>query len=151
MKKFLEGVMEWKVSACMTFTGVIMLYMLITFVLGHRTIEMSMLFSLLIVSCLSSLIQFVFFTDKLFKKMRYSTRLILFVLCFGTLLTGCAVFFHWFPTNVTGAWALFILIFILVFIGLTIGFEIYFRLMGQKYDGLLGQYKKEKENNKVTK
>ncbi|MEG1061383.1 MAG: hypothetical protein RSD35_10175 [Oscillospiraceae bacterium] len=43
---------------------------------------------------------------------------------------------------------MFIGIFILVFIAITIGFEIYFRVTGRKYDGLLGQYKKQKDNKK---
>ena len=39
----------------------------------------------------------------------------------------------------------FIIIFIVIFIIMTIGFEVYFRIVGKKYDGLLGQYKKERE------
>ena len=97
MKKFLENVMEWKISACMTFTGTIILYMLVSFLLGYHTLELSTLFSLLIVSCLASLIQLLAFTDKVFKHLRYTSRIALFVICFGTLLIGCAFLFKWFP------------------------------------------------------
>ena len=44
-----------------------------------------------------------------------------------------------------GAWAMFIGMFFLTFIIMTIGFDIYFRVTGRKYDGMLGQYRKEKE------
>ena len=36
-------------------------------------------------------------------------------------------------------------IFFLIFIGMTIGFDIYFRITGRKYDGMIGQYRKQKE------
>jgi len=36
-------------------------------------------------------------------------------------------------------------IILVVFIGGTISFEVYYYLMGKKYNGLLGQYRKEKE------
>ena len=45
----------------------------------------------------------------------------------------------------TGAWAAFLGMFFLTFVGMTIGFDIYFRITGRKYDGLLGQYRREKE------
>mgnify|MGYP006922381988 CR=1 FL=1 len=44
-----------------------------------------------------------------------------------------------------GSWALFIGMFVVIFLAMTVGFDIYFRLTGRKYDGLLGQYRKEKE------
>ena len=41
---------------------------------------------------------------------------------------------------------MFIGIFFLIFLVMTVGFEIYFRITGRKYDGLIGQYRKQKEN-----
>ena len=55
---------------------------------------------------------------------------------------------NWFPTQRAGAWALFIGMFFLIFIVMTVGFEIYFRLTGRKYDGLIGQYRKQREEDK---
>ena len=45
----------------------------------------------------------------------------------------------------SGAWVMFFGIFFLTFIGMTIGFDIYFRITGRKYDGMIGQYRKQKE------
>ena len=56
--------------------------------------------------------------------------------------------FNWFPKENIGSWITFMIIFIAIFIVMTIGFEIYFRIAGKKYDGLLGQYKKEREIKK---
>lgn len=41
---------------------------------------------------------------------------------------------------------MFIGIFFLIFLVMTIGFDIYFRVTGRKYDGLIGQYRKKKED-----
>ena len=38
--------------------------------------------------------------------------------------------------------------FFVTFLVMTIGFEVYFRLTGRKYDGLLGQYRREREEKK---
>ena len=51
-----------------------------------------------------------------------------------------------FPADQAGAWVLFIVIFFLIFLVMTVGFDLYFRVTGRKYDGLLGQYRKEKED-----
>ena len=32
---------------------------------------------------------------------------------------------------------------LVVFVAMTLGFEMYFRIAGRKYEGLLGQYRKE--------
>ena len=45
----------------------------------------------------------------------------------------------------SGAWVTFFGMFFLTFIGMTIGFDIYFRITGRKYDGMIGQYRKQKE------
>jgi hypothetical protein len=144
MKKFLDGVMEWKTGACFMFTASTLVYMVVNLILGYRTLEISSIISLLGISALGTLIQFIAFTDRVIKNVKYTWRLIIFVIPFGAVLTAFAVLFDWFPSNMPGAWLIFIGIFILAFAAMTLGFEIYFRVTGKKYDGLLGQYKKQK-------
>ncbi|MEG2053683.1 MAG: DUF3021 family protein, partial [Oscillospiraceae bacterium] len=118
---------------------------IINFFLGYQSLEITTILSLLLVSAVGAFIQFLAFTGYIIKNLRYSIRMIIFVVPFAILLTACAVLFNWFPTEVTGAWIIFIGLFVLVFVGITIGFEIYFRVTGKKYDGLLGQYKKQQD------
>ena len=68
-----------------------------------------------------------------------------FSLLFLPVLALAAWKTGWFPTDQVGAWAMFIGIFFLIFLVMTVGFEIYFRITGRKYDGLIGQYRKQKE------
>ncbi|MEG2233962.1 MAG: hypothetical protein RRZ42_04930, partial [Oscillospiraceae bacterium] len=130
MKKFLQGALEWKIWASLMFTGSVLLYCIINLFLGYKSLEISTILSLLIVSAVGTFIQFLAFTEYIIKNLRYSIRMIIFVVPFSVLLAVCAVGFHWFPVEITGAWIMFIGIFILVFIAITIGFEIYFRVTG---------------------
>lgn len=148
MKKFLQGVIEWKIGASLMFTGSVILYIIINLIFGYKTVRISTIFSLLLVSAIGTLIQVTAFSEYILKNVRYSLRLVVFVIPFAIVITACAVLFRWFPAEISGGWIIFIAIFLLAFIGLTIGFEICYRLTGKKYDGLLGQYKKQTENKK---
>ena len=77
--------------------------------------------------------------------MRYTRRSLLFVALFLPLLVLMAWRGKWFPMEQAGAWVTFFGMFFLTFIGMTIGFDIYFRITGRKYDGMIGQYRKQKE------
>ena len=145
MKQFLKGVMEWKASACLLYTGAMFLYLLFSTVFHNDEISLSMLWTLFLVSVLATLIQGICFSNWIFKKMRYTWRSLLFIVLFLPTLTLMAWRADWFPMDQAGAWAMFIGIFFLIFIAMTIGFDIYFRITGRKYDGMLGQYRKQKE------
>ncbi len=149
MKKFMEGVMVWKTAASLMFTGCVILCAIIALIAGESAVSVSTLASMLIVSSLGSLLQFIAFTDRVIKKLRYSARLLIFALPFLALLAANAYLFRWFSPE-SGYWLTFILIFLAVFAAMSVGFEIYYKAMGKKYDGLLGQYRKQKEmiNNK---
>lgn len=145
MKRFLNGVMEWKTYACFMFTGSLILYMFIAFITGESALGLANVFSLLIVSALGIFIQFLAFSDYVIKKMLYSRRIMVFVALFLPMITICALCFKWFPAEYAMSWIVFIGIFLVIFIICTLSFEVYFRATGKKYDGLLGQYKKQKE------
>lgn len=145
MKQFLKGLVEWKTSACMIFTAAIFFYLFFCWVYGTREVSTAVLWTLFWASAAASLIQAVCFSDWIIKKMRYTRRSLLFVLLFLPTLTLAAWKGEWFPMERAGAWAAFLGMFFLTFVGMTMGFDIYFRITGRKYDGLLGQYRREKE------
>lgn len=45
----------------------------------------------------------------------------------------------------SGSWLVFLGIFLAVFLVMTLGFELWFRAAGRRYDGILGQYRRERE------
>lgn len=133
------------VPVSIMFTSSMIIFMIISLLFKNESVEITTILSILLFSILGSLIQCIAFTNFLIKKASYSTRLIIFIIPFLAVLNICAICFNWFPKDNIGSWVTFIIIFIAIFIIMTIGFEIYFRVVGKKYDGLLGQYKKERE------
>jgi hypothetical protein len=145
MKKFFEGIMAWKTPAAFMFAGSVILYGMVSLLLGKREVSIAIIASLLVLSALGSFLQLFAFSEHIIKYMRYSLRLVLFGIPFLALLAGIAFVFEWFPIESGGAWLSFVIIFLIIFIGTIIGFEVYYRVMGKKYDGLLGQYRKQRE------
>ena len=144
MNKFWNAVLEWKVAAGLLYLGTMLVYLICCAASKRTQVETSMLWTLLLVCAAGSLIQGLCFTDWVFQKLRYTWRLALFCLLFLPLLAVTAWAFQWFPME-RESWMVFWGIFLVIFAAMTIGFEMYYRLTGRKYDGLLGQYRREKE------
>ncbi|MCI9406464.1 MAG: hypothetical protein HFK04_06085 [Oscillospiraceae bacterium] len=145
MKRFFQGMIEWKRSASLLYTGAMVLYLFFCTIFGHMQISLTMLWTLLAVSLASALIQGICFSSWIIKKMRYTWRSFLFIALFFPLLSFTAWKAEWFPTEQLGSWVLFSAIFLLIFVVMTIGFHIYYRAAGKKYDGLVGRYRRQKE------
>lgn len=146
MKKFFRGLVACKVSACSMFTAAMFFYLCFCLVYDNREVSTALLWGLFWTSAAGALIQAVCFSDWIIKKMRYTWRSLLFVLLFLPVLSLAAWKTGWFPADKLGAWGMFIVSFFLIFLVMTVGFDIYFRVTGRKYDGLIGQYRKEKED-----
>lgn len=145
MKKFLQGVIEWKAHACFLYTAAMCWYLIFTTAFGGEEVSVRKLWALFLLCAAASLIQGFCFSSWIIKKMRYTLRSLLFVLLFLPALSLAAWKMEWFPTERAGSWILFVVIFFAIFAVMTLGFDIYFQITGRKYDGLLGQYRKHKE------
>lgn len=146
MKKTFACIMEWKTNACLSFTAAVVIYSVFAWGFGQQAVELRTLLSLLLICAIGSVLQLLCFTEHIIRKMRYTRRTLLFLALFFPLLSGTAALFRWFPTEYAGAWLVFAGSFAVAFVAITIGFEIYYRAAGKKYDGLLGQYRREKES-----
>ena len=151
MKKFLKGVTELKTGISVLYTATMAIYLCFCTVYGWRQISLAMLWTLLAVSAASAVIQALCFSTWVIRKLSYTLRCALFVALFLPLLVFAAWKTQWFPTAQPGAWAMFFGIYFLIFIVITAGFEIYYRAAGKKYDGLIGQYRRQKEEAESEK
>ena len=145
MKRFLRGVIEWKAGVCFMYTGAMFIYLVFCLIFDNRSVSTTMLWTLFLACVLGALIQMLCFSEVVIKKMRYTLRSLLFVILFLPALAALGWKAQWFPTESLGSWLVFVSMFFIIFIAMTVGFDIYFRLTGRKYDGLLGQYRKEKD------
>ena len=145
MKKFMKCVLEWKTGVSLAFTATMLIYVVIALLMGEKQIEATAVIAMLLLATTGTFVQYLCFTDNIIKNMRYTRRLLLFGVIYVPLLAGIAVIFGWFPTYKPGAWLLFIGIALAVLAAMTLGFELYFRIAGRRYDGLLGQYRRQHE------
>lgn len=138
----MKNVMQWFIGVSAAFSAAVLIYIIIAGINGAAVVSIPLIWSLLVMSVACATLQYLAFTEVIFKKIRYSLRLIIFVVPFGVTLMVISSIFEWFPRRGGLGWMIFIGIFIAIFVMMTIGFEIYYHFAGKKYDGLLGQYKK---------
>ena len=148
MRNFVDGVAEWKSSSAMMFSASVVLCVVVMLLTGEAFVPVPVLLYLLVASGGGVFLQMLALTDRFIKKMRYAARMAVFVSSLAGLLVANAWFFRLFPVEGDISWLIISGIFLVVFVGGTIAFEIYYRAMGKKYDGLLGQYRKQQVLNK---
>ena len=147
MKKLWKAVLAVKTAVCCCFCASVCVYMAVGFCLGWESLSIAMVFSLLLVCAAAGILQVLAFTELVIRRLSYGWRMVLFAVPFFALLTAIALGFHWFPPEMGGAWVTFSAIFLAIFVVVSLGFELWFRLSGKKYDGLLGQYRKKREQS----
>lgn len=84
-----------------------------------------------------AMLQSVFFTPLLIKRMGYGPRLALFGVCLYALLAICAVLLDWFPAENAGAWISFTIAYVVILAAMTALFTaIHRRSIKELNDGL---------------
>lgn len=145
MKRFFEITVAIKSAVGLCFTGGMFFLLLVAWGLGMESLPLGHIVSLLLVSIAGGTLQVVAYTDLLIKNMPYTRRILVFLLPFFAVLVVTALAFEWFPMGEMRSWLIFLGIFLTVFVVISVGFEMYFRIAGKRYDGLLGQYRRTKE------
>ena len=144
MKKFFQVGVAIKELTALCYTATMCIYMIFLWMFEQETVQLSTLFSLLLVCIAAGTMQVAAFSDLLFKKLAYGWRMVVFAVPFFAVLTAFAVGFGWFPTENAGAWLTFIVIFVVIFVTITAGIELYYRLSGRKWDDRLDWYRRRK-------
>lgn len=141
MKTFLQCAFAVKSHACILFTCFMLALSLVYGLLLDWPITWMMILELLGLSLACSLVQFIFFSGVLLKKMTYLRRMMCSLPAFLAVVAGAGMIFRWFPIDRWQSWATFLTIFAVIFVVFAVAFEVYFRLVGQRYDDLLKRYK----------
>ena len=145
MKKFFQVGVAIKELTALCYTATMCIYMIFLWMFEQETVQLSTLFSLLLVCIAAGTMQVAAFSDLLFKKLAYGWRMMTFFIAFGAVLIGIATGFGWFPVENAGAWATFLVIFVLIFAAITAVIEIYYRACGRRWDDKLDWYRKRKD------
>lgn len=94
---------------------------------------------------LAAILQIVFFTPVVIKRLGYSARTILFGACFYIVLTLLAVTFQWFPADVPGAWVTWTVSYIAILIFLSVIFTLTYRRKIKLLNENLARYKSQRD------
>lgn len=81
------------------------------FALGNKGIALQTLLQFFISSFLITVLEWMFFTDKIFKKMSLTVRFILTFFSIVILIAVFATIFRWFPVNMVLPWVMFLICF----------------------------------------
>lgn len=90
------------------------------------------------------IMQLVFFTPLLIKKMGYGARVALFGICFYAVLAPLAVAFDWFPAAMPEAWVSFTVIYLVILVLLSALFTALYRRQTKRLNEMLAKYKEKR-------
>ncbi len=85
--------------------------------------------------------QLVFFTPLVIRRLGYAARVALFGVGFYAILTPFAAFFGWFPADMPGAWITWTVIYVVILALLTVFFTLIYRREAKALNEKLERYK----------
>lgn len=85
--------------------------------------------------------QLVFFTPFVIRRLGYAARVALFGVGFYAILTPFAAFFGWFPADIPGAWITWTVIYVVILALLTVFFTLIYRREAKALNEKLEKYK----------
>lgn len=141
MKNFFKIALQFKMNLCLFFAGTAIVMLIICFFTGVTEITTAFLWQTFLICFVGVLIQMIAFSDLIIKKMKFLWRSIIFIVPFLSFLSGCAVWFQWFPTDVIGYWITFCVIFFVIFAVIAGVFEMYYCVTGEHINKSLEDYK----------
>lgn len=104
--------------------------------------------SLLVGSLAMGLLQGLWFSEAVFKKLNYAVRLIGFALTGMSALLACGWFGNWFPHE-PGVVVTFAAIFLIIFFAILGGYTIYYKKTAGSYQAALDKYREEQQEKKT--
>lgn len=146
MNKITKIVSQIPKYTAYSFSMSMVVFIIIGLIVGEEEIAINMLIQLMVVCIMAAILQMIAFSNVCIKKLAYTKRLSIFMFPFLVIITVFAVSCNWFPVENMGAWIIFIGIFVACFIISAILFEIHFKITGDKYTGILNEYKNRKRD-----
>lgn len=143
MRKIVQSLPQVLTNLCVSYTVALLVYTAFDF--SKETMLRSRVYELLLVCAAATVLQYVFFSGNVVKRLSYLWRMVLFAVLFLPVVAGCAALFQWFPMGRTGSWIVFVGCFLAGYLIIALVFEAGFRLRRKVYDDALGRYKQEQK------
>lgn len=94
----------------------------------------------------AALLQMIFFTPVVIRRMSYLVRIALFGICLYIVLVVCAVFLDWFPAEIPWAWVSFTVTYLAIFALMTFFFTVIYRRNVKELNEHLRAFKGESDH-----
>lgn len=131
------------VNFCIAFTIFMLMSMVFGMIFADEQAKQGILYCWTIAGAMLAavIMQLVFFTPFVIRKMSYALRAVLFGVCFYGVLAALAVAFDWFPADMPEAWISFTITYLVILALLTVVFTSFYRREMKQLNEKLAEYK----------
>ena len=141
-----EHARTFLLTFCVGFTVLMIVCMILGSIFADEQAKQGIMYcwSLLGACVCATLMQFVFFTPTIIKRLSYPLRLLAFGICLYVVLAILAITMKWFPANEVGPWISFTVIYLATLAITTLFYEFKQRRESRKLNEGLSAYRRGK-------
>ena len=134
-------------STCIGFTVAMIAFLALGTCFADDAAKQSIYYcwSILAACDAAPVLQLVFFTPTVIRRMAYPARLALFGVCLYAALCALAFIFDWIPVNNPGAWVTFTVVYLAILAVLTLAFNAKLSRETRELNDRLAEYRKSRE------
>ncbi|MEI3376362.1 MAG: DUF3021 family protein [Coriobacteriales bacterium] len=134
------------INFCIAFTIFMLMSMVFGMIFADEQAKAGIMYcwTIALAMLVAVVLQLVFFTPLLIKKMGYGARVALFGICFYAVLAPLAVTFDWFPAAMPEAWVSFTVIYLVILVLLSALFTALYRKRTRRLNEMLAKYKEKR-------
>ena len=129
--------------ACIMFTVMMAWFLGMGYLFAGPSYGLNLTTSLYGAAIGMAVLQALWFTEAVFKKLADPARIAGFGACLLPVLALCAWLGPWIPADRPEAWACFVVIYLVILAGMTAGYTVYFKKTAGGYDQALARYREQ--------
>ena len=143
MKKIIA---QTATAACIIFTVMMAWFLAMGYLFAGPSYGLNLTASLYGAAVGIAVLQALWFTETLLKKVPYPARIAGFGACLLPVLALCAWLGPWFPVGNPAAWITFAVVYLFILAGMTAGYTVYYKRTAGSFDKALARYREQKRH-----
>lgn len=144
MKKLIEITTQFKFVWSVFFTAAIMIYTIVSMILGNESMNLIVIWQLVGLSMIISLYHYLFFGELILNSVGIKLKLLIHsILCYVTLLVFCQLF-HWLDMTKLKDLAIFTGSYLFLYVACIHSFYLYYKATGEELNQRLTAYKQNR-------
>lgn len=140
-----QAIKQLLLNFCIGFTLIMLFSIIFGLIFADEQAKQGILYCVMLAAAMlvAAILQMVFFTPYVIKRMKSSMRLACFGLCLYVLLAAMGACFNWFPADNMGAWISFTAIYLVILVLMTMVFNRIYRREKRELSEGLERYKSQ--------